>query len=63
MRFVWICLIYSKLFRVFGASPGSEEASPLEASKTPRLQTGMFLHWDVDDAIKLRLYWMLVLCI
>jgi len=28
-------LIYSNLFRVFGASPGSEEASTLEASKSP----------------------------
>ncbi|KAG0556649.1 hypothetical protein M758_11G067800 [Ceratodon purpureus] len=32
---------YSNLFRVFGATPGSEEASTLEASKTPnrRLMT------------------------
>lgn len=30
-----VCPCCSNLFRVFGATPGSEEASTLEASKTP----------------------------
>jgi len=34
-------LVYSNLFRVFGASPGSEEASTLEASKSPNM-------YDID---------------
>ena len=34
-KVVWNCLFFSNLFRVFGASPGSEEASTLEASKSP----------------------------
>jgi len=52
MKYVWkfcACVCNSNVFRVFGAMPGSEEASTLEASKTPNryCSFGLAVFWTV----------------